>query len=288
VTTGSGAYAEIMLNPGSYLRLGPESAFRFVSTSLDDLKVELSTGTAIFEVYANDKFDITIDVPRGALVLDQTGVYRINIDGGSSLLQVIEGRAVVGTTAVKAGRSVILDGNAVPAKFDREDRDAFAEWSRTRARDIAKATNSLKAKALSNALATSFASRNWSFGNSFGLWILDASWPCGLFLPFGYNWYSPYGFYLGSPFDWYRYRWDPRGLITPVPNRTNISDQPWNPYQVNRPSNGTPAGGSPIRPIGGGMPGGAGPANNPGGGIPGPAREVVDRPVVAPGRPIDH
>jgi hypothetical protein len=39
VTTGADGRAEILLNPGSYLRMGHNSSFEFKSTSLDDLKV---------------------------------------------------------------------------------------------------------------------------------------------------------------------------------------------------------------------------------------------------------
>jgi hypothetical protein len=41
VTTGDGSYAEVLLNPGSYLRAAPNTRFRFTSTSLDDLRIEI-------------------------------------------------------------------------------------------------------------------------------------------------------------------------------------------------------------------------------------------------------
>src|SRR5690242_6239037 len=37
VSTGTEGKAEVLLNPGSYLRLGPLSAAEFISTDLDDL-----------------------------------------------------------------------------------------------------------------------------------------------------------------------------------------------------------------------------------------------------------
>src|SRR5690348_4431182 len=42
VETGGDGRAEVLLNPGSYLRVNSNSAFRFVSTDLEDLKLELT------------------------------------------------------------------------------------------------------------------------------------------------------------------------------------------------------------------------------------------------------
>src|SRR5437764_1497448 len=49
-STGEGAYAEVLLDPGSYLRLAPNSRFKFASTSLENTSVELLAGSAIFEI----------------------------------------------------------------------------------------------------------------------------------------------------------------------------------------------------------------------------------------------
>src|SRR3954463_10966795 len=52
VQTGPEGKAEFLLNPGSFLRVGPSTAFEFTSTSLDNLKINLFSGSAIFEVIA--------------------------------------------------------------------------------------------------------------------------------------------------------------------------------------------------------------------------------------------
>jgi hypothetical protein len=38
------------LNPGSYIRLAENSSFEFLTTSLDDLQLKLSDGSAMLEV----------------------------------------------------------------------------------------------------------------------------------------------------------------------------------------------------------------------------------------------
>ena len=54
VSTGSTGKAEVLLNPGSYLRLGSNSKFSFRTTDLNDLQIALTSGSAIFEVIATD------------------------------------------------------------------------------------------------------------------------------------------------------------------------------------------------------------------------------------------
>src|SRR5688572_22858507 len=52
VSTGPDGKAEILLNPGSFLRLGGGASFEFKTTSLDDLRIDVGSGSAIFEVFA--------------------------------------------------------------------------------------------------------------------------------------------------------------------------------------------------------------------------------------------
>ena len=47
VSTGESGKAEILLNPGSYLRLGARSLFAFKSTDLENLELQLDAGSAM-------------------------------------------------------------------------------------------------------------------------------------------------------------------------------------------------------------------------------------------------
>jgi hypothetical protein len=46
VSTAENGKVEILLNPGSFLRLGGTSAFEFNNTSLDELEIRLDSGSA--------------------------------------------------------------------------------------------------------------------------------------------------------------------------------------------------------------------------------------------------
>jgi hypothetical protein len=205
-STNSISRAEVLLNPGSYLRLGPDSEFEFLTTDLDDLQLKLYRGTAMLEVFATNDFRVTVVTPNGRVALIESGVYRIDLRAnGSGTIAVIEGKAELGdrnATIVKSGRMASIGGPANIATFDRKNRDEMAEWSRTRGKELAKATASLKQKDIRGSLLSSFSNNSWGFHDSFGLWIFNAAYGGYCFLPFGNRWYSPYGYRLGYGMDW--------------------------------------------------------------------------------------
>lgn len=203
VTTGDNSRAEILLNPGSFLRLGPKSSFKFKTTSLDDLRINLESGSAIFEVFASRDFKVRVITPDSKLLLIRSGVFRIDVlPGGGANVEVWEGQALLGdrnATLLDAGRSAILNGStATVKKFDRGNRDEFEAWSKSRSKDLAKQSAKLKNEALRNTLLTSFNGGGWGMYNSFGLWVFNPNYGSYCFLPFGSNWYSPYGYGYGS------------------------------------------------------------------------------------------
>lgn len=207
VVTDSDSRVELLLNPGSYLRLGPNAAFEFQTTSLDDLQLKLDSGSAMFEVFAANEFTVTVLTPNGKAVLVESGVYRIDLSAnGRGVISVTEGKALVGhdSTVVKKGRTGTLGAGAVTvAKFDRGKRDSLAEWSRSRAKDLARMTASLKNQNVRNTLATTFRRGGWNMRDAFGLWVFDPFRRGYCFLPFGYGWYSPYGYGFNNGIYWY-------------------------------------------------------------------------------------
>src|SRR2546423_11811963 len=82
VTSGSVSRAEIMLNPGSHLRIAGDSAFQFRSTTLDDLRIKLDKGSAIFEVFATNQFRISVFTPKGRVTILDSGVFRFDLSAG--------------------------------------------------------------------------------------------------------------------------------------------------------------------------------------------------------------
>ena len=207
VSTGANGKAEILLNPGSYLRLGGNSLFEFKTTSLDDLQLKILKGSAVLEVFAAEEFKVAVDTPSTTYFLIQTGVFRVDvISDQKSSLEVWKGAArAAGTDMVKAGRVASTSGvgNISVAKFDRDDKDALDTWSKARSKELAKISARLRRDDLRPELMRSFLGRRWNVFGSFGLWVFDPFFGGYCFLPFGRGWGSPYGYGYGHGMWWY-------------------------------------------------------------------------------------
>ena len=207
VSTGADGKAEILLNPGSYIRLAENSGFEFINTSLDDLQVKLTGGSAMFEVITDDEFKFAVNTPNTQFKIVQSGVYRVDVlNDGNGKIEVWKGKAEVGTgkaITVKGGReATIVNGQVVVEKFKRDDKETFTAWSKNRAKELAKVNSRLERDNLRTTLLNSFNNNGWNIYNSYGLWVFDRFSGNHCFLPFGYGWSSPYGFGFGRDI-WY-------------------------------------------------------------------------------------
>jgi hypothetical protein len=226
VLTGANGKAEILLNPGSFVRLGENAVFEFASTSLDDVKIKLTGGSAIFEVFADNEFKVSIATPKANFYAVKSGVYRVDIlpDGGGKI-SVWKGRAQIGedTEAIGKGKAAVVNGNQVAIeKFDRDDKDALEIWSKDRAKTLAKINSKLQRDDLRNSLLNSFNRRGWGLHDSFGLWVFDRFSGSYCFLPFGYGWSSPYGYWYDRDL-WY-FRMPRYVYYQPQPTTINPSN----------------------------------------------------------------
>lgn len=96
VSTGDDGRAEILLNPGSYMRIGKNTEFEFKTTSLDDLQIRLNSGSALFEVFASNEFTVRVITPKAKFLLVESGVFRVDAttDGGAKI-SVLRGKALM-------------------------------------------------------------------------------------------------------------------------------------------------------------------------------------------------
>lgn len=228
ISTGADGRAEILLNPGSYVRLGGDASFQFKTTSLENLQLRLDRGSAILEVFAADEFTVTLHAPKAKFRLINSGVFRLDVlPDGAGTLSVWKGRALVGTSGaglIKPGRAMTVSNSLVTlAKFDRDKQDELDMWSKARGKQLAKLTDSLQKREMRNILLNSYAGNQWNVYNSFGLWVFDRFSGSYCFLPFGYGWSSPYGYGFGhslSRYDlpWYVYS---QPTWTPSPGQTS-------------------------------------------------------------------
>jgi hypothetical protein len=248
VSTGADGKVEILLNPGSYVRVGGNSAFEFRTTDLNDVNLVVHRGSAIFEVFASNDFTVNVHGPKSKFVLVDSGVYRLDVDGDESRLSVWKGKARVGSETgevMKGGReSTVNGGQIVVAKFDRDEKDELDTWSKERSKELSKMIASLDRNMVRNSLMRSYLGGRWNLFNSFGLWIYDPFRGSHCFMPFGYGWSSPYGYGYGRWLNWYNFP-----PIVYVPQNPG-------PVITTPPGGGTPTTPGPIdRRQGGRFPG---------------------------------
>ena len=212
VTTGMSSQAEILLNPGSYLRLAENSEMVLTDSSLDNLLVSVNRGSVIIEATGADdtKLQIGVKTEQKHLIIARRGIYRINVASGATELVVQKGRAFAVDSPrdlIKGGKKVTYtQATALVAKVEKADRDEFDLWSRDRGKTLAKANEKLTARMLNGYLDRRLWSAEFSGPNRWGFWTFNSTLRCYTFLPFFWGWSSPYGGYYGqylNPYGFY-------------------------------------------------------------------------------------
>jgi hypothetical protein len=212
VKTGSDGRVEMLLNPGSYLRVAENSEFELTDGSLNNLEVRLSRGTAIIEATGAESTELMINIstPDARMAIVRSGLYRLNVvPGDATELIVRKGRVLLDNaqTKVKAGNRVVFTRNTFfVAKLRKSDQqqDSLENWSKHRAETLAQANRKIPGREANLFLASSFDYWNAFSASSSGLWFFNPAFRCFTFLPFQFGWGSPYGgsysgiFYYGG------------------------------------------------------------------------------------------
>lgn len=203
VRTAYDGRIEILLNPGSYLRVGGNSEVELLDNTLENLEVRLLRGTAIVEATGADglELNISISTPHTKLAIVRQGLYRLSVvPGDATELIVRKGRVILSDshTKVKGGNKVIFSAtNVSVAKLTKEekklkDKEQVDVWSKERAETLAKANRRINERMLFSAFASFRDTDPFSRGR-LGLWFFNTRAGCYTFLPFYYGWSSPYG-----------------------------------------------------------------------------------------------
>ncbi len=206
--TGAGGQLEMLLNPGSYLRLAENSEIELTDSSLDNLRLRIVSGTVIVEATGtggNERPLIETATPQTSVAIIRDGLYRISVlpaTTHTTEVFVRRGRALVIQNAqpvlVRGGKRAIIIGDSLidVASFNRRNKDAFDLWSRERGETLARENRRLSNRAMTVALAgfgdfnSLFDARRGYYPS--GLWVRGTS-GCYTYLPFYAGAYSPYG-----------------------------------------------------------------------------------------------
>lgn len=132
--------AEVLLNPGTVLRLGDMSRIRIHSADLTDTRVLIESGSAVITVNNPPKLDqVKIHAGAGAVTLKGDGVYRFDVEGsGASAPRVrvyagqIEASGPGGATVIASrGQTVGLE-DLHRTEFDTREADGLQLWADSR------------------------------------------------------------------------------------------------------------------------------------------------------------
>ena len=204
VKTALDGRVEILLNPGSYLRLGGNSEVELLDNSLANLEIKLWRGTAIVEATGADGLELNIGIatPHTRVAIVRQGLYRLHVvPEDATELIVRKGRVILSDsqTKIKGGNKIVFSAtNTAVAKLTKEEKkqkDEVEVWSKERAETLAKANRKITDRMMTSAFA-SFGNP-WDpwrpHGRAFGVWFFNPNAGCYTFLPFFYGFGSPYG-----------------------------------------------------------------------------------------------
>ncbi|MBA2647386.1 MAG: FecR domain-containing protein [Pyrinomonadaceae bacterium] len=202
--TGPDGRIEVLLNPGSFVRLAENSELELADASLDNLRLKLIKGSAVVEASGFDNISVlvTVDAPQTKVSIIRSGLYRINVlPAGVTEVIVRKGRALVGPdpgVLVKGGKKARFGGMVTDVvKYEKKEKDALDEWSKERADMVAEANRKLSRRSVNALLATTAFDSLWSIQSSSyrpsGVWVYNGGRSCYTFVPFYAGWSSPYG-----------------------------------------------------------------------------------------------
>lgn len=201
VKTASDGRVEILLNPGTYLRMAGNSEVELENNALDNLQVRLLRGTAIVEATGADGIELNIGIstPHTKLAIVRHGLYRLNVvPEDATELIVRKGRVLLNdsTTKVNGGNKVIFSAASISvAKLtgdEKKQKDEVDAWSKVRGETLAKANRRITDRMMTSAFSSWTGFGRYGFRSS-GFWFYSPISSCYTFLPFGFGWGSPYG-----------------------------------------------------------------------------------------------
>jgi hypothetical protein len=196
--------AELLLTPGTFLRVGDNSAVKMISPDLTDTEVQLQRGQATVEVTdLHKQNDLRVEENGSVTQLVKNGFYDFDADQGA--VRVFDGQARVQVddrdVKVKGGHELDLGSSELKAqKFDKDQFQdtGLYKWSTLRSAYLAEANADLAPTyVVDGGLGPGWLGAGWYWSPSFDCYTFVPA--DGIFYsPFGWGFYSPFwGYNLG-------------------------------------------------------------------------------------------
>jgi len=179
---------EILLNPGSVLRLDRHTEIVFHQTDLPLVEFGITAGTALLEAAGlNREIILRGQTPHAAFRVKKSGLYRIDVRADATRLLVRSGEMEVFVEGqarkLKKGQQAMVTSAQVEiVKLPkREPLDEFELWAKDRAEVLVAANRSLTRR------------RSFGYGLMASAWVFDPLLGIFTFVPFGFDFTSPWG-----------------------------------------------------------------------------------------------
>lgn len=182
IHTGSDGYVEILLRPGSFLRLGEESEATLDNADLDSVKVTILHGPALVEAAEiNKDHPITITTGNLTTKIRNTGIYRFE----NGVATVLQGKLQAGDSNLtyEKGWQVFYQDNYRARKTARMLETSLDVYSQSRSGVIAEANLSM-VSSLGIGATTGYS--------DFDIWLFSPYLRLYTYIPRS-NYRSPYG-----------------------------------------------------------------------------------------------
>ena len=200
--TSGNSRAELLLSPGTYLRLAENTEIEVTGTTYRGMRFRVIQGTVIIEsANLNPRIhSLTMSTPSAELQMGTSGLYRLDVvPGQESAVSIYKGRVLwTGAegrkTQLKSGRRWLLGASSSSFKprssgLDKNHRkDPLNLWSRLRARELVQVNAGLS---LAN---RDSAYPGFGYQNRGG-WVLSSKSQWFTYVPFDSSPRSPYGFH---------------------------------------------------------------------------------------------
>jgi hypothetical protein len=158
IKTEPNSYAELLLQPGNYLRIGGDSELQIFSDPQDKMRLKLNRGSISVEILSKEgeasryyeAFSqifhlIRVITPNAEVFITRSGIFRINASGARTELIARDGEAVINGRRVKEKRNGVATSRGVEiVDIDSKFQDNFDAWGRERAKELIHANRVLK------------------------------------------------------------------------------------------------------------------------------------------------
>ncbi len=185
IRTGADGYVEVLLRPGSFLRLGEDSEATIDDADLARVKLTVTRGPAVVEVVEIDsQFPITVTTGNLTTKIVAGGIYRF-ADGTAT---VIQGKLQTADSKLtyEKGWQIFFKNNYRARKVGNTQVTSLDVYSQARSEEIARANFSL-ASSLSG--PTSYGIYDlWLFSPQFGMYTFIPR--AGFRSPYGFRYYG--------------------------------------------------------------------------------------------------